>query len=272
MGSVTAIDLNADLGETVDGMPTADDEAMFAVISSASIACGGHAGDAASMREAVDRAERFGVAVGAHPSYPDRGNFGRVAVAMEASALAETVGQQLDRLHLAGADLRYVKPHGALYHAVTGTGSRRMPSPAPSPNSRRGSAGRCRCWAFPARSRRLRHPSACRSCTRRSSTAATCPTARSCRVDRPDALLDDPQLVAARAVRLAREGVVEAIDGTLVPADAASLCVHGDSPAAVAMARAVRAALDDAERRGAGAVVNMPHPIRGAGSPRRAAC
>ena len=147
MGSVTAIDLNADLGETVDGMPTADDEAMFAVISSASIACGGHAGDAASMREAVGRADRFGVAVGAHPSYPDRANFGRVAVAMEVSALAEAVGQQLDRLHLAGADLRYVKPHGALYHAAISpgrpsTGSAR-PSFSENPATARATASAC---------------------------------------------------------------------------------------------------------------------------------
>ena len=70
--SMASIDLNADLGETVAGVPTADDEAMFAVISSASIACGGHAGDAASLAQSVDRAARFGVAVGAHPSYPDR--------------------------------------------------------------------------------------------------------------------------------------------------------------------------------------------------------
>ena len=77
-----AIDLNADLGETVDGVPTADDEAMFAVISSASIACGGHAGDAVSLRTAVDRAARHGVAVGAHPSYPDRAGFGRLPMAM----------------------------------------------------------------------------------------------------------------------------------------------------------------------------------------------
>src|SRR5918993_2008130 len=116
---MAAIDLNADLGETVNGVPTADDEAMFAVISSASVACGGHAGDAAAMREAVARAARFGVAVGAHPSYPDREGFGRVAMAPSPDELAETVAVQLGALVGAGADLRYVKPHGALYHAVT---------------------------------------------------------------------------------------------------------------------------------------------------------
>src|SRR5688572_3596726 len=115
---MAAIDLNADLGETVDGVPTADDEAMFAVISSASVACGGHAGDASSMRDAVARAARFGVAVGAHPSYPDPANFGRVLLAMTADELSASVAVQLGALVAAGADVRYVKPHGALYHAV----------------------------------------------------------------------------------------------------------------------------------------------------------
>src|SRR6478752_3983753 len=90
-GDMAAIDLNADLGETVDGVPTADDEAMFAVISSANVACGGHAGDAASMRAAAARAARFGVAVGAHPSYPDRATFGRTAMAMDPVELGAAV-------------------------------------------------------------------------------------------------------------------------------------------------------------------------------------
>ena len=116
---MASIDLNADLGETVDGVPTADDEAMFAVISSASVACGGHAGDAASMRASVERAARFGVAIGAHPSYPDRAGFGRTRIALAPDALRASIAEQLAALVAAGADIRYVKPHGALYHAVT---------------------------------------------------------------------------------------------------------------------------------------------------------
>ncbi|MDQ2689367.1 MAG: LamB/YcsF family protein, partial [Chloroflexota bacterium] len=115
---MATIDLNADLGETVEGVPTADDEAMFAVISSASVACGGHAGDAASMREAVDRSRRFGVALGAHPSFPDRLGFGRVALPLDPDDLRVVIDGQLTDLAAAGADIRYVKPHGALYHAA----------------------------------------------------------------------------------------------------------------------------------------------------------
>ncbi|MBN9172779.1 MAG: LamB/YcsF family protein, partial [Microbacterium sp.] len=106
---MAAIDLNADLGEVVDGVPTADDDAMFAVISSASIACGGHAGDAASMRAAVERAQRTGVAIGAHPSYPDRADFGRRPLAMDPADLRAVVAVQLTALADAGADIRYVK-------------------------------------------------------------------------------------------------------------------------------------------------------------------
>ncbi len=238
-----AIDLNADLGESVAGVPTADDEAMFAVISSASIACGGHAGDAASMRDAVARADRNGVAVGAPPAYPDQDGFGRLPWTGDTRILRRSLITQLEDLGHAGADIRYVKPHGALYHAVrhdaalaalvVGVVVDVVGRPVPV----LGLDGEIA----------------------RAARAGGLPFVREAFLDRgylpggtlvprgdPGALLHDPATVAARAVRLAREGVVEAVDGTLVVADAASLCVHGDSPAAVAMARAVRTALDDA--------------------------
>jgi UPF0271 protein len=227
-------------------VPTADDEAMFAVISSASVACGGHAGDAAAMRDAVARARRFGVAVGAHPSYPDRGNFGRVPMAMDAEDLAAAVSAQLASLRREGADLRYVKPHGALYHAVRAD-RRQADAVARAVAELSETLGR----PLPILGLRGEIAGA--------AAAAGLPFVHEAFLDRgylPDgslvprtqrgALLDDPDQVAARAVRLAREHVVEAVDGTVVDADAASLCVHGDSPAAVEMARAVRAALEAA--------------------------
>lgn len=241
---MAAIDLNADLGETVAGVPTADDEAMFAVISSASVACGGHAGDDASMRDAVVRAQRHGVAVGAHPAYPDPANFGRVAVALDPADLARIVARQLADLAASGADLRYVKPHGALYHAVT--------------HDREQAQAVAR--AVADRAELLGRPLAVLGLPgeiARAVASVGLPFVHEAFLDRgylpdgslvprtrPGALLDDPEVVAARAVRLARDGVVAAIDGSLIVAEAASLCVHGDSPAAVDMARAVRAALD----------------------------
>jgi len=241
---MATIDLNADLGETVGGVPTADDEAMFAVISSASVACGGHAGDAASLRAAVDRAARFGVAVGSHPSYPDLANFGRVPLAMAPAELTAAVAGQLHALAEAGADIRYVKPHGALYHAVTADAEQADAVVA----------------AVVELAERLGRALAVLGLggeIERAAREAELPFVLEAFLDRgyrsdgslvargePGALLHDPAHVAARALRLVREGVVEATDGTLVHVEAASLCVHGDSPDAVAMARAVRAALD----------------------------
>lgn len=241
------VDLNADLGETVDGMPTADDEAMFAVISSASIACGGHAGDETSMRDAVARAARFGVAVGAHPSYDDRAHFGRVRRDPDPSALRADVTAQLSALVAAGADVRYVKPHGALYHAVVDDpGQARAVAAAVADLS--AALGR----PLPV----LGLPGAIAA----AAASAGLPFVHEAFLDRgytvagglvprgqPGALLEDPGLVAERALRLVRDGEVVAVDGTRVAVEAASLCLHGDSPAAVAMARAVRAALDDAK-------------------------
>ncbi|TDN90618.1 5-oxoprolinase subunit PxpA [Microbacterium sp. BK668] len=241
---MASIDLNADLGETVDGVPTADDEAMFAVVSSASVACGGHAGDAVSMRTAVERASRFGVAVGAHPSYPDRAGFGRVRIALDPVDLRAAIVGQVAALVAAGADVRYVKPHGALYHAVA---------------SDRGEADAVAA-AIAQLSGALGRPLPVLGLHGEIVAAAEAhglPFVREAFLDRgyrpdgtlvprgePGALLAAPALVAARAVRLARDGVVDAVDGSELRADAASLCVHGDSPAAVAMAEAVRSALD----------------------------
>jgi UPF0271 protein len=244
---VRTIDLNADLGETVDGVPTADDEAMFAVISSASVACGGHAGDAASMREAVDRAARRGVALGAHPSYPDRPGFGRVALPMDAEDVRAAVAEQLSALAAADADIRYVKPHGALYH-VAGADPALARAVVAAVSDLAANVGR----PLPV----LGLGDALAD----AATRAGLPFVREAFLDRgyrpdgtlvprgePGALLDDPDLVAARAVRLATAGEVAAVDGGTVRTDAASLCLHGDTPTAVSMARAVRAALAAAD-------------------------
>jgi len=240
------VDLNADLGETVDGMPTADDDAMFAVISSANVACGGHAGDAESMRASVARAVRFGVAVGAHPSYEDRENFGRVPLSPDPADLRASVTEQMSALVTAGADLRYVKPHGALYHAVIAD-SRQAEAVAAAVADHSARLGR----ALPI----LGLPGAITA----AAASAGLPFVHEAFLDRgytatatlvprgaAGALIDDPAVVAERAVRFVRDSEVDAVDGTRLAVDAASLCLHGDTPAAVAMARAVRAALDAA--------------------------
>ncbi len=244
---MAAIDLNADLGETVDGAPTADDEAMFALISSASIACGAHAGDDASMRAAVARAAQHRVALGAHPSYPDRAGFGRERMRLPAEALRAAVAAQLAALQHAGADIRYVKPHGALYHAVRDDReqadavagcvadlSARLGRAVPVLGLDGEIAQAVARVGVP-----FRHEAFL--------DRGYLPDGALVPRDRPGALLHDPAEIAARAVRLVRHGVVAAVDGSLIATDAVSLCLHGDTPAAVELALAVRAALD-AER------------------------
>lgn len=240
------VDLNADLGETVDGVPTADDEAMFAVISSANVACGAHSGDAASMRDAVERAARFGVAVGAHPSYDDRENFGRVRRNPAPEDLRASVAAQLTALAAAGAEIRYVKPHGALYHAVIDDTqqARAVVAAVTDLSSRLGRGlpvlGMDGAIARVAASAGL--PFVQEAFLDRGYTARGALVPRG----EPGALVEDPAVVADRVLRFVRDRYVEAVDGTRITVDAASLCLHGDTPSAVAMARAVRTALDAA--------------------------
>ena len=174
---------------------------MFAVISSASVACGGHAGDAASMRDAVERAARFGVAIGAHPSYPDRAGFGRVRMAMPAEARA--IVSVSSALADAGGDIRYVKPHGALYHAVgtTGAGGGRGAAVADSRRLRSAGADPRQDGAIVDAAPRGA-PFVPRGVprSRLPSDGTLVPRGE------PGALLHDPAVVAARAVRLAARG------------------------------------------------------------------
>jgi len=109
------LDLNCDMGELPDA---AIEEALLQLITSANVACGAHAGDVATMRRTVDLARRYGVAVGAHPGYPDRANFGRVELALSAEQIAQTVHDQVRALAEIAGELSHVKPHGALYNVA----------------------------------------------------------------------------------------------------------------------------------------------------------
>lgn len=235
-----SIDLNSDLGETWRGAPTADDEAMFALVSSANIACGFHAGDAATMRESVARAARHGVAIGAHPSYADREHFGRRSLDIEPAALRAVLAAQFAALRAAGANIRYVKPHGALYNRIVHDPvqagavvaavlalAQELGRAAPV----LGLGGEIERQALGAGIPFLREAFLDR---------AYLPDGTLMPRDQPGAVLESSVQVADRAVRLVREGVIEAADGTILRVDAASLCVHGDTPASVAMATAVR--------------------------------
>jgi len=218
-----SVDLNADLGEEVT-----DDAGLLRVVTSANVACGFHAGTPEIMRAVCADAARREVAIGAQVSYRDREHFGRVARNLSPDVLREQVAEQVgllsDIARSEGSDVRYLKPHGALYHRVTDddeqagavlAGSGRLPVLG-FPGSRllalAAEAGRATYdEGFPDRG-----------------------YSRGRLIDRalPGALIEDGDAIAAQAVRLAR--------------DVASLCVHGDSPGAVAHARGVRRALEAA--------------------------
>jgi UPF0271 protein len=218
-----SVDLNADLGEEVT-----DDPGLLAVVTSANVACGFHAGTPAVMRAVCAEAVRRGVVVGAQVSYRDRAGFGRVPRDVPFATLRDEVAEQvavLDEIARgAGTRVRYLKPHGALYHRVTDdpeqaeavlAGSGRLPVLG-FPGSR--------LLALAAAAGRTAYPEGFPDRGYRDGRL----------VDRgePGALLTDDAEVAAQAVTLA--------------AEVASLCVHGDSPGAVARAHAVRRALEEA--------------------------
>ncbi|RJL04853.1 LamB/YcsF family protein [Paracoccus aestuarii] len=240
------IDLNSDLGEGYGAWRMGDDAAMLGIVSSANIACGFHAGDPEGLLEVLAEAARRGVVVGAHVSYPDRVGFGRRAMDVAPATLRADVIYQIGALaglaRAAGTRVAYVKPHGALYNTIAADAGQgdavidaiRAVDPglvlmglagAPILDRARAAGLRVVAEAF----------------ADRAYTAAGALVSRRL----PGAVLHDPDLVAARMVRLATEGVIEAQDGSDLHLRADSICVHGDSPGAVAMAGAVRAALLD---------------------------
>ncbi|HEY0000647.1 MAG TPA: 5-oxoprolinase subunit PxpA [Actinoplanes sp.] len=235
------MDLNADLGESFGSWPLGDDAAMLAVVSSANIACGFHAGDPRTLLATCEQAVERGVVIGAQVGYRDLPGFGRRFIDYAAHDLVADVLYQLSALdglaRVAGGRVRYVKPHGALYNAIV---HHEVQAAAVVEAVRRFRPG------LPV----LGLPG---SAFLRRAAAAGLSAVREAFADRgyrgdgtlvprrsPDAVLHDPDEVAARTARLVTEGTLVAVDGTVLRMVADSICVHGDSPGAVAMAHAVR--------------------------------
>jgi len=230
-GSGRFLDLNADLGEEVT-----DDAALLEVVSSANVACGYHAGTSATMRAVCEAAAARGVSVGAQVSYDDRPGFGRVPRDVAHDVLRDQVADQVGTLGrhaaAAGVEVRYVKPHGALYHRVLDdeeqadavlAGSGDLPvlgMPGALLDAARAAGRVVHLEGFPDR--------------------GYGPDGRLLPRDRPGALVEGADAVAANAVRLAA-GLADRVVGRVD-----SVCVHGDSPGAVDHAVAVRRALRDA--------------------------
>ena len=238
-----SIDLNADVGEGLD----AADAAIIPLISSANIACGGHAGDERTMRTTVALALRHGVGIGAHPGYPDREGFGRRPLDISPGDLRASLLTQLEALAEvvaeAGGRIAHVKPHGLLYNEA-----------AAQPALAELLADAVRAWdpdvvlVGLAGSQLLAAGRAAGLAVAAEGFAdrAYEPDGSLRPRSRPGALHEDPATVAAQAVSIARDGRAPLPGGGWVAVSAETLCLHGDEPGAVRNARAVRAALADA--------------------------
>lgn len=233
------LDLNADLGEGVG-----DDAAMLDIVSSANIACGGHAGDEDSMRAALRAAKARGVVVGAHPGFPDRANFGRTRMVLPAEELDATIRQQVRTLVELGEEegwpVRYVKLHGALANMAA-------EEPAVAALCFAAVEGLVSGMAILAidNSAQSEVAEALGFRTIREAYADRAYQPNGLLVPRqmPGAVLHDTTAIANRAVRLAERGEIVGVDGGIISTTARSLCIHGDTPDAVEIARAVKAGL-----------------------------
>lgn len=241
------IDLNADLGEGFGAWTLGDDDALLDLITSANVACGFHAGDPTVLRRTCERAAERGVVIGAQVGYRDLAGFGRRFIDVEPHDLTNDVLYQLGALEafarVAGTRVRYVKPHGALYNAIVhhedqaaavAEAVRRYDPTLPVlglPGS---------VWLAAAEGAGLT-PVAEAFADRAYTAEGTLVSRREA-----DAVLHDPDHVAERTVRMATRDEVVAQDGSVVAVRAGSVCVHGDSEGAVAMAAAVRRGLEDA--------------------------
>ena len=239
--NVLEIDLNADVGEGCD------DGALMPFLTSVSIACGGHAGDARSMADTVAAAIRFGLAIGAHPSYPDRESFGRRDMVMPADELEASIRAQIRALRevvaQAGARLAHVKPHGALYNrSARDPGIARVIATAVAredPSSKLlGLAGS----ASLAAAREAGLVAVAEAFADRRYAADGSLTPRSV----AGSVMEDPGAAAEQAAGIVLTRHVVAIDGTRIAMHARTLCIHGDTPGAAAIARAVRRRLEHA--------------------------
>jgi 5-oxoprolinase (ATP-hydrolysing) subunit A len=242
------IDINADVGERPEALNDGSEERLIRLLSSANIACGVHAGDEASMRATVRLCARYGISVGAHPSYPDRENFGRKEMALSSEEVEACVYEQVMRLAAIsseeGRPLVHVKPHGALYHsaahhtelaAAIGRAVRKAASGAPlvlvglagSPmldvwrNQGMAVAGE----AFADR----RYES---DGMLRSRTLA-------------DALITQPAEAVGQALQIILKGSVLSVGGSLIRIAAETICVHSDTPGALAILSGIREAFQD---------------------------
>jgi UPF0271 protein len=234
------IDINSDLGESPEALANGSDFELMRYITSANIACGGHAGDESTMKQTLTAARELNVSVGAHPSYPDRANFGRIEMPLPPSEIETTVREQIlllaDVAWNLGMRIVHVKPHGALYHAAR---ERHVAE----------AIGRAAMSIDP----KLVMVGQAGSSTLEYWRAMGLPCVGEAFADRvyekdgklrsrtlPGALHDNPARAAQQAMQIVLRHRTHTHDGDELPIDAATLCIHSDTPNAAAIAREVK--------------------------------
>lgn len=246
-GVAVEVDLNADLGEGFGAWRLGDDEGLLEIVTSANVACGFHAGDPVTMHRVCAAAAVREVAVGAQVGYRDLVGFGRRRIDMAEADLRADVLYQIGALEAfarsAGTTVRYVKPHGALYNTA-----------ADDPRQARAVAtavaeygGALALLGLPGSAlQRAAEDAGLRFVAEAFADRGYTPAGRLVPRSEPGAVLGDEATVVAQALALVRERQVRAVDGSVMAVEAQSLCLHGDTPGAVGLARAVRTALLEA--------------------------
>ena len=241
------MDINSDLGESFGAWRMGDDATMLGIVTSANVACGFHAGDPAGILETLRAAAQHGVAVGAHVAYPDLVGFGRRNMDPTSQELVADVIYQIGALQglaaAAGTRVRYVKPHGALYNTIAQDERQAndvitaLLAVDPGLTLMALAGSPLIGWARARGLRVVAEAFADRAYNDDGSLISR---------RLPGAVLHDADAIAERMLRLVQTGEVESITGRSVPVQADSICVHGDSPGAVEMARRIRARLEQA--------------------------
>ncbi len=238
---MASVDLNADLAEGFGVWELGDDDAMLDIVTSANLACGFHAGNPVGLARTCEAAARRGVRIGAQVGYFDLAGFGRRQIDVAPAELSADVIYQIGALQAlaraAGSDLGYVKPHGALYNTIA-THRRQACAVAEAVCAVDpslpvlGLAGS----VFFEEARRL----GLRTVSEAFADRSYLPDGKLLPRNESGALLHDPEQIAQRVLTMVEAGTVVAVDGTVVPVEVESVCVHGDSPGAVRIAAAVR--------------------------------
>lgn len=231
-----SIDLNADLGE---GCPY--DHQLMPLISSANISCGAHAGEEDDIRGAIQLALQHNVAIGAHPSYPDRLNYGRTTLTLSPEQLQDTLLQQLawlqDLVHGAGGTLGHVKPHGALYNdaARDPTLARHIAETVQGFDDRLTLVGLAGSELIQAGL-----SVGLRTLGEAFVDRRYCPDGTLMSRSLPGAVIENARIATQQALGIVQTGQITAIDGSIISVSAQTLCIHGDTPGAVALAVTLR--------------------------------